>query len=153
MRWAEKLATEVYLAMKDKPTRHVFVFDDPPTTEQPDGTRVDISLPEGTTSFLVRLATYADEELRGVLRIVLTCFKASLPQDIDDVAGRDTTEPLTPAHMVAAIMQVATAREWSVSQAAVQSKVDEYHLVPNRTLKDSFKFIRGLLQKLEDGAP
>ena len=50
--------------------------------------------------------------------------------------------------MVAVVMQVAAARNWSVTQAVVKAKIDEYHQVAGRSLKDRFKFLRELLQQL-----
>jgi hypothetical protein len=137
-RWAEKLAGVVARAIDEKKTLRLFVFDQ--FSETP--------LPEGTASLITRLATYADEELRPFLRVVLVRFPGALAPELDDVTPRDAAEPFTTAHMVAVVMQVAAARNWSVTQAVVKAKIDEYHQVAGRSLKDRFKFLRELLQQL-----
>ncbi|MBY5482245.1 hypothetical protein HFO84_33730 [Rhizobium leguminosarum] len=149
-RWAEKLATIVYNKLKNGPPR-VLVFDDFPITQLPDGSVLDLPLPDGTASFLIRLTTYADQELNDGLRIVFTRFRVPLPVELEDVALRDEAQVFTREHMIEAVMQVAGARSWSVSRAAIENKVDEFHLTPNRTLNDGFKFVRDLLRQLGGG--
>jgi hypothetical protein len=149
--WAPKLATKVYRALENGPQR-VFVFDDFPTTVLPDGTVLEQPLPDGTSTFLIRLATYADEELKGTLKVVFVHFRAALPQSLDDVALREKATLFTDAHMVKAVMQVARARKWSVTDKAVKKRVEKFHETPGRTLNDGFKFIRELLWELEKKA-
>lgn len=110
----------------------------------------DTPLPEGTASLIIRLATYADEELRPYLRVVAMRFRAPLPDDLDQVALRDDEKPFTATDMVSVVMQIATARNWKVTDAAVKKRIDDFHQTP-RGLKERFKFLRGLLQEL--GAP
>ncbi len=136
-RWAEKLADIVARAIEEKKSLRLFVFDEFP----------DAPLPEGTASFIVRLATYADEELRPHLRVVLMRFGGALPPELDDVVLRDEALPFTTTDMVALVMQIAKARTWSVTEATVRQKIDDYHQAP-RTLNERFKFLRGLLQQL-----
>lgn len=142
-RWAEKLAGTVARAIEEKKSLRLFVFDEFSNTP----------LPEGTASLIIRLATYADEELRPYLRVVLMRFRVALPQELDDVALRDDAQPFTTTDMVAVVMQIAAARNWSVTEAAVKAKIDEYHLVLGRTLNERFKFLRGLLQQLAAASP
>jgi hypothetical protein len=152
-RWAEKLADTVARAIEETRARRLFVFDEFPTTRLPDSTVVDVPLPEGTMSFIIRLATYADEELRPLLRVVLMRFPGTLPQELDDVVLRDKAQPFTATDMVAAIMQIAQARKWSVTETAVRDKINDYHQTPGRRLNDRFKFLRGLLQQLATASP
>lgn len=147
-RWAEKLADTVKDAIEEKQTPRLFVFDEFPVTKLPDGSVVEIPLPPGTASFIVRLARYADEELRSYLRVVLMRFRGELPPELDDVALRENVQSFTSTHMVAVVMQVAKARNWSVTEATVKAKIDQYHQTPGRTLNDKFKFLRGLLAEL-----
>ncbi|RVI11976.1 hypothetical protein CN200_24700 [Sinorhizobium meliloti] len=146
-RWAGKLATIIYNKLKGGPPR-VLVFDDFPVTHLPDGSLLDVPLPDGTASFLIRLAKYADEELHDELRIVFTRFRAPLPAELEDVALRDEAQGFTKDHMVGAIMQVVAARKWSVSPAIIQQKVDDFHSTSARTLNDCFRFVRDLLREL-----
>ena len=141
-RWAEKLADLVAAEILERNTPRLFVFDE--FTETP--------LPEGTASFIVRLATYADEELRSVLRVVLVRFPGDLPQNLDDVALRDDAKPFTTTDMVALVMQICKARQWSVSADAVKTSIDAYEAMPGRTLNDRFKFLRSLLAQLGKAA-
>lgn len=137
-RWAEKLADTVKDAIEEKGKARLFVFDDFP----------DIPLPAGTASFIIRLARYADEELRKYLRVVLMRFRSVLPSELDEVASHEVVQPFTPTDMVAVVMQVAKARQWSVTEDVVKKRVDTYHQTPGRTLNDGFKFLRGLLAEL-----
>lgn len=152
-RWSEKLADTVKDAIEEKKVPRLFVFDDFPVTELPDGSIVDIPLPPGTASLIVRLAKYADEELRNHLRVVLVRFPSELSPELDDIALREEVQPFTSTHMVAVIMQVASARNWSVSEQAVATRIDEYHRTPGRTLNERFKFLRGLLAELAGTPP
>ncbi|MBB2671537.1 UNVERIFIED_ORG: hypothetical protein GGE44_001088 [Rhizobium esperanzae] len=146
-RWAEKLATVVYNKLKDGP-RRVLVFDDFPVTTLANGTILGVPLPDGTASFLIRLATYADQELGGKLRIVFMRFETQLPNELEDVALRDEAQIFTKEDMVEAIMQLVDSRKWSVSKAAIKDKVDEFHQKPERTLNERFRFVQGLLRQL-----
>jgi hypothetical protein len=152
-RWAEKLADKVYQLIFEKKSRRLFVFEGFPTTKLPDGTIVETPLPEGTASFIVRLARYSDEELRPYLRVVLIRFRGELPPELDDVALRDEARAFTPTDMVAAVMQVVRARGWPVSEAAVRERIDTYHQAAERTLNDRFRFLRGLLGQLASLSP
>jgi hypothetical protein len=139
-RWAEKLAGTIARAIVERKSQRLLLFDE----------FSDTPLPDGTESLIIRLATYADEELRPYLRVVAIRFRAALPPDLDDVALRDDAQPFTMTDMVSVVMQVAKARSWAVQEQVVKTRIDEYHAVP-RTLKERFKFLRGLLQEL--GAP
>jgi hypothetical protein len=141
-RWAEKLAGIVAIVLREKAEPRLFVFDE----------FSDTALPEGTVSLIIRLVTYADEELNRLLRIVLVRFRTSLPQDLENVALRDDAKPFTDTDMIAAIMQIASARHWSVKEEVVAAKIAEFQLQPGRTLSDRFRFVRGLVQQLA-GAP
>ena len=141
-RWAEKLADVVARAIVEKGAPRVFVFDE----------FSDTPLPEGTTSLIVRLVKYSDEELRKQLRIVLVRFRAALPEELDEIALRDRAEPFSAIDMAAAVMQVAKAHSWAVSDAAVEAKITEFHATPGRTLKEGFVFLRGLLKELAGAA-
>jgi hypothetical protein len=151
-RWAEKLADIVANAIEEKNTRRLFVFDEFPR-KLPDGTFEYTPLPEGTASFIIRLATYADEELRPLLRLVLMRFRDPLRQELDDIALRENVQPFTTTDMVAVVMQVAKARNWDVTEKTVKERVDKHDLTPGRTLNDRFKFLRGLLQELAGASP
>jgi hypothetical protein len=147
-RWAGKLADSVARAIVKQGMRRLFVFDEFPTTRLPDGTVVETPLPEGTASFLVRLSTYADEELRPFLRIVFMRFRDDFPSDLEDVLLRDDAVPFTSTDMVAVVMQVAQARSWTLTEDKVKTKIETFD-TPGRTLNEKFKFLRGLLQELE----
>lgn len=142
-RWAEKLADIVAHAIEGQKSLRMFVFDE----------FSDTPLPDGTVSFIIRLATYADEELRPYLRVVLMRFRGTLPQELDDVALRDDAAGFTSTDMVAVVMQIAAARLWSVTETVVKEKIDDFHRAPGRTLNDRFKFLRGLLQQLSARSP
>ncbi|TDF56778.1 hypothetical protein [Cupriavidus sp. L7L] len=136
-RWAEKLADTVARAIVEQKSKRLFLFDE----------FSDTPLPDGTESLIIRLATYADEELRPYLRVVAMRFRAALPSDLDDVALRDDAQPFTTTDMVSVIMQVANARNWDVTEQVVQVRIQDFHAIP-RTLKERFKFLRGMLQEL-----
>jgi hypothetical protein len=141
-RWAEKLAGLVADAVRKLATPRFLLFDDFPSTP----------LPPETLSFLVRLATYADQELRAILRVVMVKFQGQLPFDLEDVALRDRAEPFTVPDMVAVLMQIAKARRWDVSETAIRAKVDEYEGQRARSLRERFKFLRDLVQTLGNAA-
>jgi hypothetical protein len=147
-RWAWKLAATVARVIKEMDERRLLVFDEFPTATLPDGSIVEAPLPAGTASFLIRLGTYADEELRKFLRIVLIRFREPFPQELDDVLLRDDAKPFTSTDMVAVVMQIAKARGWSLAADKVQTRIETYD-VPGRSLNEKFKFLRGLLQELE----
>ncbi|MER2266119.1 hypothetical protein [Methylobacterium oxalidis] len=137
-RWAEKLAGVVARTIEEKKVQRLFVFDE----------FSDTVLPDGTVSLIIRLATYADEELRPWLRIVLTHFRDPMPSELEDVVLRDDATPFANLDMVAALMQVAQARRWNVSQQTVVDTVERFHSEGARTLNERFKFMRSLLQTL-----
>ncbi|MFP3604669.1 hypothetical protein [Paraburkholderia sp. SIMBA_053] len=136
-RWAEKLADTVARAIEERKSPRLLLFDE----------FSDTPLPDGTESLIIRLATYADEELRPYLRVVAMRFRAALPVDLDDVTLRDDAQPFTTTDMVSVVMQVASARKWDVTEQVVKDRIDEFHAIP-RTLKERFKFLRGMLQEL-----
>lgn len=138
-RWAWKLADIIARVIQEKQKKRIFIFDE----------FSDTPLPDGTTSLIVRLAQYADEELRPYLRVVLMRFRSDLPQELDDVVLRDSATPFTSTDMVSVVMQVARARQWPVTESTIVTRINDYHATPNLTLNDRFKFMRGLLQELE----
>lgn len=138
-RWAEKIANALQRAIRESGTARLFVFDDFSTTP----------LPEGTQSLIVRLATYADEELHPFLRVVLVRFPGTLPPEVEDITPLDIAQPFTPTDEVAVVMKVGAARKWSISEGAVKAKIDEYQQSAGRTLNERFKFLRQLLQQLD----
>jgi len=142
-RWAEKLADIVARAIQKEQKKRILIFDE----------FSDTPLPDGTTSLIVRLAQYADEELRPYLRVVLMRFRSDLPQELDDVVLRDSATPFTATDMVAVVMQVARARAWPVSEPTIVTRINDYHTTPNLSLNDRFKFLRGLLGELESAQP
>jgi hypothetical protein len=141
-RWAEKLADIVARAIEERAVPRILVFDE----------FSDTPLPDGTTSFIVRLVKYSDEEMRRHLRVVLMRFRAALPSELDDIALRDYVKPFSATDMAAAVMQIAKAQNWSVSEGAVSAKIKEFHSTPGRTLKDGFVFLRRLLKELSGRA-
>lgn len=142
-RWAEKLTDIVAGAIVAKNKQRLFVFDE----------FKDTALPEGTPSLIIRLARYADEELRPYLRVVLVHFRDELSSEVEDVALRDAAVPFTNTDMLSAVMQVAGARAWTVTPNVVQAKIDEFDPAARRTLKDRFNWLRKLLQELAQAAP
>jgi hypothetical protein len=137
-RWAEKLSDSIATEVLRLATPRIFVFDSFP----------DMTLPPGTLSLISRIATYADQELQGVLRVVLVRFPGELPTDIDDVAARDEAQPFTSTDMVAAMMQIATARAWPITDTAMKAKIDEFERQKSHTLRERFRFLRGLVMTL-----
>jgi hypothetical protein len=136
-RWAEKLACVVKIAIEAQGKQRFFVFDDFPEAPPPE-----------TLSFIVRLAMYSDQELRGLLRIALVGFPGQLPPDLDDVAVRDEAQPFTTTDMVAVIMQLANARKWSISASAVKDRIDAFESQQPRSLRDRFRFLRSFILQL-----
>jgi hypothetical protein len=141
-RWAEKLADVVAAAIQARATPRFFVFDDFP----------EVPLPPETIGFIVRLATYADQELRGLLRVVLVRFPGDLPPDLEDVALREEVLPFSSTDMVGTVMKIAKARRWDVTESAVHNKINEFEGKATRSLRDRFRFLREMLQKLADEA-
>lgn len=135
-RWAEKLAHQVKTALEERQQKRLFVFDSFPH---------DSPLPPETSSFIVRLARYADEELRPWLRIVTIQFPTEFPQTIRDVAERDEVRPFTGADMLAVLQQVIVARGWSVSEQAL---LDEIRQVEDKPLRDRFLLMKRMLRAL-----
>ena len=80
-------------------------------------------------------------------------FRGELPSELDDIALREDVQPFAATQMVAVIMQVANARNWSVTEQAVKTRIDEFHQTPGRSLNDKFKFLRGLLAELAAAEP
>jgi hypothetical protein len=107
--------------------------------------------PPGMLSFLIRLARYADEELRTLLRVVFVKFPGQLPAALDDVAARDTSQAFTATDMLATLTQIARARNWQVSEATFKTKIDEFESQP-RNLRDRFKFLREFVLQLTEAA-
>lgn len=140
-RWAEKLAAQVKDAIFAGKLQRLFVFDAFPATPLPDETR----------SFLVRLARYADQELRPWLRIVLIEFPGELPGEIDDVAERDEAQPFTGTDMLALLTQIARARNWSVSEQALQAEIQQLEAKEGLRLRDRFQFLRKTVRTLAKG--
>jgi hypothetical protein len=130
-RWADKLAAELAELVRQSSGRRVFVFDEFPTSPPPE-----------TLSLIVRLARYADEELRTKLRVALVKFPGELPPELDDVALRDEAMPFSVSDMVDAVMQIAKARGWSVKPETIKTKLDEFEAAKARTLRERFRFLR-----------
>src|SRR5688572_25329899 len=105
-RWAEKLATVVADTVRKAKLKRIFVFDEfPPQSPVKE-----------TLSFVSRLARFADEELRDVVRVVLIRFPGELDPEVEDVAVRDNVQPFTTTDMIAAVMQIAVARKWEITE-------------------------------------
>lgn len=142
-RTGKDLADQVKDALEERKQKRVFVFDGfPLPTETP--------LPPETNSFIVRLAKYADEELRPFLRLVLIRFFDGLPDAIDDVAERDHAQPFTDADMLAVLSQVARGRGWDVSQQALQ---DEIAQVSGKSMRERFQLMRKTIRRLSETLP
>jgi hypothetical protein len=134
-RWAEKLADDIFKLMLTMAVPRFFVFDDFP----------DVTLPPGTLSLISRLATYADQELRGKLRVVLMRFPGELATEIMDVAATETVEGFQPTDMTATLMQIATARKWDITETTAKAKIDEFERQQPRTLRERFLFLRTMV--------
>lgn len=137
-RWAEKLADQVKTAIEDRKQLRLFVFDKFPIAPKPP-------LPPETNSFIVRLAKYADEELRPWLRVVTIQFSGELPLTIQDVAEQDEARPFSGTDMLAVLKQVANARGWSVSEQALLGEIQQ---VEGKPLRDRFQFMKRTLRRL-----
>jgi hypothetical protein len=141
VRRADKLADVVKNALEQKATPRFFIFDEFPAS----------GLPTETVAFVVRLATYADQELRALLRIVLVRFPGTLPPDLDDVAARDDVQPFSAPDMVAVVMQVAAARGWRLSEGAVQTKINELEAQQPPSLRHRVRFLQKFILQLAEG--
>ena len=142
-RSGKDLADQVKDALEERKQKRVFVFDGFPLPTEPP-------LPAETVSFIVRLAKYADEELRPLLRVLLIRFSDTLPDAIDEVAERDQAQPFTDADMFAVLRQIATARGWDVSDQALQ---DEIAQVSGKSLRERFQLMRKTIRKLSQAPP
>lgn len=142
-RWAEQLADLIATPLLDRQIRRLFVFDEFP----------DATLPLGTPSLIRRLATYADQELRPFLRVVLMRFGSSLSSDVEDIALHDVAEPFTATDMVALVMQVVKARQWALTEAVAKQRIDQFLQGTDRTLRERSNFLRDMLRKMASGTP
>ncbi len=142
-RSGKDLADQVKDALEERKQKRVFVFDGfPLPNESP--------LPPETVAFIVRLAKYADEELRPLLRVLLIRFSDALPDAIDEVAERDQAQPFSDADMFAVLRQVATARGWDVSDQALR---DEIAQVSGKSLRERFQLMRKTIRRLSQAPP
>jgi len=142
-RSGKHLADQVKDALEERKQRRLLVFDGFPSPNDP-------KLPPETVSFIVRLATYADEELRPFLRVLLIRFHETLPDAIDDVAERDQAEPFSDADMLAVMKQVVKARSWKVGDQALQDEIDK---VSGRSLRERFQLMRKMIRRLSQTPP
>jgi hypothetical protein len=142
-RTGKDLADQVKDALEERKQRRLLVFDGFPVPPDPP-------LPPETISFIVRLATYADEELRPFLRVLLIRFHEPLPDAIDDVAERDQAQPFSDADMLAVLKQIATARGWSVSDQALQNEINQ---VSGKSLRERFQLMRKTIRRLSQTPP
>jgi hypothetical protein len=142
-RSGKDLADQVKDALEERKQRRLLVFDGFPSSTDPP-------LPPETVSFIVRLATYADEELRPFLRVLLIRFHETLPDAIDDVAERDQAEPFSDADMLAVLKQVAKARGWKVSDQALQHEINQ---VAGKSLRERFQLMRKTIRRLSQTPP
>lgn len=128
--------------LEERQQKRIFVFDGfPLPNEQP--------LPPETTGFIVRLAKYADEELRPFLRLMLIRFPGTLPDAIEEVTERDQAQPFTDADMFDVLRRVATSRGWDVSDQVLRDKIRE---VSGKSLRDRFKMMRKMIRTLSTSA-
>lgn len=137
-RWSEKLATAVKVAVEKQNIPRFLVFDEFPPEP----------LPPGTLSFIVRLARFADEELRHLLRIMLVGFPGQLPPSLEDVAVRDEAQPFTATDMFEVMRKIAAARKWDVSDEGLRAKLTEFEALGPQTLRDRFLFLRRMILQL-----
>jgi hypothetical protein len=142
-RTGKALADQVKDALEERKQKRVFVFDGFPLPTEPP-------LPTETVSFIVRLAKYADEELRPLLRVLLIRFSDTLPDAIDEVAERDQAQPFSDADMFAVLRQIATARSWDVSDQALRGEIAQ---VSGKTLRERFQLMRKTIRKLSQAPP
>jgi hypothetical protein len=142
-RSGKDLADQVKDALEERKQRRLLVFDGFPLPTDPP-------LPPETVSFIIRLAKYADEELRPFLRVLLIRFHEPLPDAIDDVAERDHAQPFSDADMLAVLKQIAKARGWNVSDQALQNEIDQ---VSGRSLRERFQLMRKTIRRLSQTPP
>ena len=138
-RWGDRLAAQIADAIGKQKLQRILVFD-----EFPDG-----ELPLGTCKLIVRLAKFADEELRPYLRLVLIQFIAELPPALEDVVEREQPEPFTDNDILRALQQVAAARRWDLSETALQVEIAALDKRPEVRLRAGFRFLRETIRKLE----
>ena len=141
-RWAEKLAGDIAKAILSSNVPRFFVFDNFTATP----------IPPETLSLVSRLATYADQELRPLLRVVLVRFPIELSSDLEDIVPRESVQPFTPTDMVEALMQIAKARNWGITPAVAKTKIEEFEAKKVQTLRERFQFLLKLVRQLEDAA-
>jgi AAA domain-containing protein len=134
----QELADQIKDAIEERRQRRLFVFDGFPLPGE-------APLPAETTALIVRLAKYADEELRPFLRIALIRFSGTLPEAIDDVAERDEAQPFTDAHMLSTLQQIVRARGWRISDQALETEIAG---VAGKTLRERFLFMRKMIRTL-----
>ncbi len=137
-RSGKDLADQVKDALEERRQRRLLVFDGFPSPADPP-------LPPETISFIVRLAKYADEELRPFLRILLIRFHEPLPDALDDVAERDQAQGFTDADMLAVLRQIANARGWNVSDQVLQGEINQ---VSGKPLRERFQLMRKTIRRL-----
>lgn len=142
-RLGKDLADQVKDALEERKQKRVFVFDGFPLPTEPP-------LPAETVSFIVRLAKYADEELRPLLRVLLIRFSDTLPDAIDEVAERDQAQPFTDGDMFAVLRQIATARGWDVSDQVLRDEIEQ---VSGKSLRERFQLMRKTIRKLSQAPP
>lgn len=142
-RTGKDLADQVKDALEERKQLRLLVFDRFPVHPEPP-------LPPETIGFIVRLATYADQELRPYLRMLLIRFHEPLPGDIDDVAERDQAQAFTDDDMLRVLKQVAKARQWDVSDQALRTEIAQ---VSGKSLRDRFQLMRKTIARLSQGAP
>lgn len=139
-RWAEKLADQVADAVMKLGQPRLFVFDAfPNDPNQPP-------LPPETISVVARLARYADEELKAKLRVVTVLFPGEFHPNVLDVAEDDEAKPFTSTDMLDVVRQVVNGRGWNVSDQAIFQEIQQSE---GRSLRERFRIMRQMLQKLE----
>jgi hypothetical protein len=142
-RLGKDLADQVKDALDERKQKRVFFFDRFPLATEPP-------LPPETIAFIVRLAKYADEELRPFLRVLLVRFSDMLPDAIDDVTERDQAQPFTDSDMFAVLNQIKTARGWDVSDQALHDVIAQ---VSGKTLRERFQLMRRTIRQLSQLPP
>jgi hypothetical protein len=136
-RWAEDLAGGIADAIRKDAQKRFLVFDEFGSAPPPE-----------TLSFVVRLAQFADEELRPFLRVVLVKFPGVLPPELEDVVAREDVQPFSVTDMVAAMLQISNARGWGLTEATLKLKVDEFEAGGTRSLRERFNFVRNTIRDL-----
>ena len=137
-RLGKNLADQVKDALEERKQKRIFFFDKFPLSTEPP-------LPAETLSFIIRLAKYADQELRPFLRILLIRFSETLPDTLDEATERDEAQPFTDADMFAVLRQVATARRWDVGDQALR---DEIAQVSGKSLRERNQMMRRKIRRL-----